>query len=248
MTSPSQAPPTGMRLMRRAVVSKQCYSVSQYDDQIYVAGSGGVYRGTSNGQSSCVISVDGFVHSVSVNDGGIYTLVYERDTSWSVRVYDSDYRPTRSWRHIERSGHFNQMAVRKDSVLVSDRDSKTIIQYSLTGEVERRIPCPILNNTHTLNGYDIWMCVMSSRLDSVIVSCDGAVSCVHMSTGHCVWSTVSLDKPTAVCCDDADRVYVGVGLESDTIQISVLDGVTGKAVFKFYTRPNFILLHLYFID
>ena len=208
-------------------MSEWCYSVSQYDDQIYVAGISGVDRVTRDGQSFRVISVDRFVHNVSVTDGVIYALVRERAGGWSVRVYDSDYRPTRSWRHSERSGCFNQMAVRKDSVLVPDGDSKTIIQYSLTGEVERRIPCPILNNTYT------WLCLMSSRPDSVIVSCDDTVSCIDLSTGDCVWSTVNLEKPRAVCCDDADRVYVAVCRESDTIEIAVLDGDTGKDVFTF---------------
>ena len=235
MTPSSQPPPTGMRLMRRVKLGGWRYSVSQdYGGQVYVGGSNGVDRVTSDGQSSHVISVYGNFWSVSVNDGVIYALVCNRD-DWSVRVYGSDYQLIQLWRHSQRVFNcvFNQLAVTKDSVLVPDRGSQTIIQYSLTGEAERRIPCPVLTDDYT------WLCVMSPRRDAVIVSCDDTVSCIDLSTGDCVWSTASLEKTTAVCCDDADRVYVAVGGSSDTIQIAVLDGDTGKTAFTYYTHPNF---------
>ena len=167
-----------------------CLSMSQYDDETYAACNGGVHRVTyvggigevnrvtRDGQSSRVISVDGNIHSVSVTDGVIYALVREWAGGWSVRVYDSEYQPTRSWRHSGGSIFLTQIAVRKDRVLVPDRESKTIIQYSLTGEVETRIPCPILKADHT------WLCVTSSRHDAVIVSCRGTVSCIDLSTGE----------------------------------------------------------------
>ena len=187
-------------------------SVTQYDGQVYVGGIGGVDRVRGHGRSSRVISVDSRVRSVSVHGGVIYTLVYNIiDSDWSVRVYDSKYQLMQSWRHNEDGHRINQLVVRKDSVLVPDRDSKTITEYSLTGEVEGRIPCPVLRDDYT------WLCTMSSCRDAVIVSCDDMVSCIDVSTGDCVWSTVSLEKPRAVCCDDADRVYVAVGGYSDTI-------------------------------
>ena len=160
-------------------MSRECFSISQYGGgQLYVGGIGGVDQVTSSGQSSRVISVDGDVCGVSVNDGVIYTLVNKSDSSWSVRVYASKYQLIRSWRHNEDSeDEMNQLAVSKDSVLVPHRDSKAIIQYSLTGEVQRRIACPILKAGHT------WLCVTSSRHDAVIVSCGGTVSCIDVSTG-----------------------------------------------------------------
>ena len=222
----SQAPPTSMRLKRRVSVSRECYSVSQdYGGQVYVGGIDGVDRVTCDSQSSRVISLDGVVCGVSVNDGVIYTLVNKSDSSWSVRVYGSKYQLILSWRHNEDSkDDMNQLAVSKVSVLVPHRNSKTIIQYSLTGEVERRIPCLILMGKNT------WMCGMSSHRDIVVVSCDSKVSCIDVSTGHCVWSTDSLEKPSAVCSDDADRVYAAFGGWSGTTQISVLDRDTGKSV------------------
>ena len=175
----SQAPPTSMRLKRRVSVSRECYSVSQdYGGQVYVGGIDGVDRVTCDSQSSRVISLDGVVCGVSVNDGVIYTLVNKSDSSWSVRVYGSKYQLILSWRHNEESkDDMNQLAVSKVSVLVPHRDSKAIIQYSLTGEVQRRIACPILKAGHT------WLCVTSSRHDAVIVSCGGTVSCIDVSTG-----------------------------------------------------------------
>ena len=65
----------------------------------------------------------------------------------------------------------------------------------------------------------------------MIVSRDGIVSCIDVSTGDCVWSNDSQEQPRAVCCDNADRVYVAVGGWSEKIQITVLNGHTGKTVF-----------------
>ena len=107
---------------------------------------------TSDGVSPRVISVEGYVSSVSVCDDLIYTLVHH--SSWSVRVYDSDYQLIGSWRHEESNVYFNQLVVRKDSVLVPHRGSQTIIQYGLTGEVERRIPFIMLKNLFD----SIWLC------------------------------------------------------------------------------------------
>ena len=107
-------------------------------------------------------------------------------------------------------------------MLIPDRDKKTITLYSLTGEAGRRIPCL------TLTDADTWLCEVLSRGDTVIVSCNYVVSCVDVSTRSCVWATGSLEKPTAVCCDDDDRVYVAVGGYSDTLQIAVLNCKTGE--------------------
>ena len=204
MTSPSQAPPTGMRLTRRVQQSGWCRSVSHCDGQVYVGVRGGVYLLTNDGPLSCVISVEGMVWSVSICDNLIYTLIQE-SKSWTVRVYGSDYQPIRSWRHDEKCKAINQLAVRKDSVFVPDRDSKTIVKYSLAGEVQRCIPCPTLSSANTC------LCVMPLRRDAMIVSCNETVSFIGASTGHYVWIIDSLERPAAVCCDGAERVYVAVG-------------------------------------
>ena len=190
---------------------------------------------TSDFQSSRVISVDGIVFSVSVSDNVIYALVDEFTGEWLVRVYGSDYQLIRSWRHEAKTAGemFCQLEVRKDCVLVPHIVGKTIIQYSLTGEVERRIPCPILMDAST------WLCVMSPHCDTVIVSSADTVSCIDLSTGRCVWSTDTLDYPTAVACHDADRVYVAVGGLSENTQIAVLDGDTGKTVTTSQTHQCF---------
>mgnify|MGYP001791823094 CR=1 FL=1 len=122
-------------------MSGQHYLVAQYDSWIYIEVCGGVDHVTwRRGQLYHAISVEGYVDSMSVCDGLIYTLVYKSD-SWSVRVYDSGYQLSAMiWSLIGNE----RLVVRNDSVHVPDRDDKTIIQYSLTGEVERRIPCHVL--------------------------------------------------------------------------------------------------------
>ena len=127
--------------------------MTQYDGQTYVGLIGGVDRVRSDGHSSHVTSVDGEVCSVSVNDGLIYTPVSMTD-GWSVRVYDSNYQLIRLWRHNEDCRLISQLVVKKDSVLVPDRDCRTIVQYSLTGEVKRLIPCLELICVAT------WLCLM----------------------------------------------------------------------------------------
>ena len=213
--------------------------MSRCNDKTYAGVLGGVGIWTPDDLTSCVISVEGHVWTVSVNNSMIYTLVYKSSDGWSVKVYDSDYWLIRSWKHSRRCNGINQLVVRKDSVFVPDGDSSIIIQYSFTGEVERRIPCLTLKCTHTR------LSVRSSPCDAVIVSCSDTVCCIDMSTGDCVWSTDSMEEPTAVCCDNADRVYVAVGGYSDTIQITVLDGDTGKAMLHNYHLPvtafNFFL-------
>ena len=243
MTSLSAAP-TGIRLMGRLKVSGRCCSVSQYDGQTYVGVRSGVDRVTRDGHSSRVISVDGRICSVSVNDGVIYALVDESGGDWTVKVYDSECQPIRSWTHDAGHDYINQLAVRKDSVLIPHIVGKTIVQYSLTGEVERRIPCHILKNAAT------WLCVMSSLPDTVVVSCGGTVSCIDLSTGDCVWSTDSLERPIAVCCGDADRVYVAVGGKCATIHITLLDGDTGEAALTSQTHPysSHCSVYISFID
>ena len=191
---------------------------------MYVGIRGGVDLVTKYAQSSRIKAVDGYVYSVSACDNLIYALVYVRIGSWTVRVYNSDYQLNRSWKHNDRLTLSNQLVVRKDSVLVPDRNSKNIIQYSLTGEVERHIPCRVLKSALT------WLSVTSTLCNTVIVSCGDTVSSIDVGTGQCVWSTGSLERPTAVCCDDADRVYVAVGGKSNTINIAVLDGRTGSGV------------------
>ena len=71
---------------------------------------------------------------------------------------------------------------------------------------------------------------MSSHRDALIMSNSNTVCCIDMSTGHCVWSTNSLVKPGAVCCDNAGRVYVAVRGQADAMRISVLDGDTGRTI------------------
>ena len=225
MTTSSQTPPTSMRLKRRVDVGGRRLSVSHCGSHLYVRAHHGVNLVTPDGQSSSVISVDEIVWSVSVCDNLIYKLVSKNKIA-SVRVYDIGYHLVQSWVYDNGYTKINQLTVRKDRVLIPDRDSKTIIQYSLTGEVERRIRCNVLNATRTS------LCVKSSCPDALIVSCGGSVLCMDMSTGRFLWSNGSLEEPRAVCCDNADRVYVAIGEVSNTIQIAVLDGDTGKSVCK----------------
>ena len=100
MTSYSQAPPNGMRLVWTIKLKDGCSSGLQYDGEVYVGVDGGLNRVAKDGQSSRVILLDGIVWNSRVHDGMIYTMVSNSD-SWSVRVYSSDYRLVRSWRHSE---------------------------------------------------------------------------------------------------------------------------------------------------
>ena len=224
MISSSRAHPPRMRLVGRVITDHWCHTASHHGSYTYLGVRGGIDLVTSDGVSPRVISVEGYVSSVSVCDDLIYTLVHHG--SWSVRVYDSDYQLVGSWRHEKSNIYFNQLAVCKDSVLVPHRGSQTIIQYSLTGEVERRIPFIMLKNLFD----SIWLCVMSSHRDTLIISNGNSVCCIDVSTGRCVWSTNSLVKPGAVCCDDAGRVYVAVRGQADAMWISVLNGDTGRTV------------------
>ena len=220
MTS-AQTLPTAVQLISTISVTNGCNSVSQHDIGIYVGIEGGVDLVPTDGETSRVISIIHDVNSVCLYDNEIYVLVFGSD-GWSVRVYDSDYQLSESWGHNDRCEVFNQMVVRDERVLVPNRDRKTIVLYGLAGEVERSIPC------FRLTDADTWLCGSSPCHNAVIVSCDGTVSRIEVSTGHCVWSTDSLERPTAVCCDGDDRGYVSVGGYINALQIAVLRFKTGE--------------------
>ena len=223
MASLLQTPPIGIKLTDTIAVSSGCYSVSHHETQIYMGVEGGVDLVTPDGLSSRIISLNHDVYSVCLYAGEIYALVYMND-GWGIRVYGSDYHMIRSWKHKDRCGCDNQLVVKMDSVLVPAINSKTITQYSLTGELKKTIHCHMLQDANT------WLCVRKKGLDTVTVSCSNTVSCIDVSTGTSLWSTSKLEKPTAVCCDDDNRVYVAVGGHSDRVKIAVLDGDKGRAV------------------
>ena len=224
MKTTAHAAPTGIKLTSTISVTNGCYFASQHDTAVYVGIEGGVDLVTRDGESSHVISVDHDVYSVCLYAGEIYALVSMND-GWEIRVYGSDYHMIRLWKHGDRCGCDNQLVVKMDSVLLPAINSKTITQYSLTGELKQAIPCPMLKDANT------WLCVTKKCFDTVTVSCSDTVSCIKVSTGDCVWSINSLDKPTAVCCDEADTLYVAVGGYSEKLQIAVLDKAEGKAAF-----------------
>ena len=219
----SQPLPTVVKLTSKINVTNGCHSVSQHGPGIYVGFEGGVGLVTRDGEMSRVMSTRHNVHSVCLYDNEIYALVFKSD-GWSVRVYNLTYQLSDSWRHDERCEGSNQLVVRDNCVLIPNRDRKTIIQYSLAGEVKRLIACLVLKDA------DTWFCVTPSHCDTMIVSCDDAVSCIDAGTGLYLWSTANLEKPTAVCCDDDDRVWVAVAGYSDTLQIAVLNCKTGETV------------------
>ena len=111
---------------------------------------------------------------LSVRSILIYCAV--REVAGQLECTTINYQLMSVWISRDPSREYLQLVVRKDSILVPDRDSKTIIQYSLAGEVERRIPCLRLNDAAT------WLHVMSPRCDVVIVSCDDTLSCINVGT------------------------------------------------------------------
>lgn len=216
--------PEDMKLMKRVCVSDQCRNMSHHDGDIYVAVYDfGVDRISGDGQLSQVIpesDLNIYVEGVCVHDNLLYTLV-DVLSEWSVRIYDSDYHLILKWPHIDSVRKTNQLIVQQDCVLIPNRDSKTLIEYNLAGQILRQVPCHILKDDNTC------LCA-TSTYDTVVVTCGSVVCCINMTTGVCKWTNNSLNRPTAICSDEAGRLYVAEYGEPNTTRIAILDGETGK--------------------
>jgi len=147
----------------------------------------------------------------------VYTLVYGKP--WVVNVHDLTGHLITSWTHTDDNVVFcNKLAVVDDRIVIPDRTNSRITIYSLTGEVIKHIPCPLLSASY------VAMCAAGDH--SVVVShyFSSKVFKVNISTKKVSWTSLHIKKPQGVAYYK-NRVYVINA--SNITRVWILDVMTG---------------------
>jgi len=137
--------------------------------------------------------------SISVHNDRIYTL----SSYLTVRVHDLKGRSTTSWTHTDtKSKWVNQLAIINNQIAIPDRQNKTLVFYSLNGEVVNTLPCSLLTNT------SVHLCAADNN--SIIISqCDSSlVYKVDTSSGEIMWQCKEVARPCGVTCYRDEFVLV----------------------------------------
>ena len=170
------------------------------------------YHNTNN-----QVEVDG----IAVYNDRIYTLVYGNPCV--VHVHDLEGNPILHWNHnekVENFGYRNKLAIVADQLIVTDCNLRELVFYSLDGKKVRQIPCSQLASGITA------MCVGGDN--SVIISTNGnLVFKVRIVDGQVLWTT-NVNQPVGIALYHKHYVCVVNKLESNQININLLDIKTGK--------------------
>jgi len=199
----SPPPLKTVELINSVSVSPFCYSVYTYKGITYVGCDGGVDRIDENNKvTKSFISLKGKeVWSISVHNDRIYTL----SSDSTVRVHDLKRKTITSWRHKARLAWINQLAIINNQIAISGRLNKTLVFYSLNGEVVNTLPCPLLTNTDVhLSAADNNSIIISQPNSSLVYKVD-------TSSGDIIWQCKDVTKPYGVTCYRDEFVLVADG-------------------------------------
>jgi len=128
--------------------------------------------------------------SISVHNDRIYTL----SSSSIVRVYNFEGKSITSWTHKSKSNWINQLVITNDQIAIPDRLKKTLVFYSLNGEVVNTLACPLLT--------DASVYLSAADNNSIIISqCDSSlVYKVDTLSGDIIWQCKDVTAPRGVTC------------------------------------------------
>jgi len=218
-------------------VSGDCTSVCSYRGNTYVGHVNGVDK--IEGDNQCpekFIAETGRVHSVVVYNERLYTLL-----CGSIRIYKLDGELVTRWRHpsIVDDTRYNKMTFVNDQLVIPDRQNKKLIVYSLTGEIQKRIDCPLLGENH------VSICAIDDH--SVVVSdCEfSKVFKVNISSGDVEWTSEHVPNPEGVAYYDGG---VFVTNPSPTTRVWILNGKTGMLHIIYNIQTNPLLIISYNVD
>jgi len=206
----SPPPPKSIELINTVEVSPHCWSVHTHKGITYAGCSGGVDRIDENNKvTKSFISIKGSnVMSVSVHNDRIYTL----SAGLPVRVHDLEGQTITSWTHTDNKKKWlNQLAVINNQIAIPDRLNKTLVFYSLNGEVVNILPCPLLTDTPVrLCAADNNSIIVSQRYSSLVYKVD-------TSSGDITWQCKDVAKPSGVTCYRDEFVVAVDGAEPGTL-------------------------------
>jgi len=217
-------PPKSVKLINAVTVSLGCFSVHTYKGITYAGCYEGVDRIDENNKvTRSFISIKGcHVLSISVHDDRIYTL----SSDSTVRVHDLEGSSITSWTYKTNSMLINQLAIISNQIAIPDWLNKTLVFYSLNGEVVNTLPCPLLTDT---------IVRLSAAYDnSIIISqCDSSlVYKVDTSTGDIIWQCKELTAPCGVICYRDE--FVVVADTTKPTQLCVVSLHTGWSLCKIH--------------
>jgi len=196
----SPPPPKSIELINTVEVYPSCTSVHTYKGVTYAGCRGGVDRIDENNKvtKSFIYLKGSSVWSISVHNDRIYTL----STGSTVRVHDLEGRSITSWTHTDNSMWINQLVIITNRIAIPDRLTKTLVFYSLNGEVVNTLPCPLLTDTAVR---------MSAADDNSIIISQSDSSLVYKvdtSPGDIIWQCKDVAKPCGVTCYRDECVVV----------------------------------------
>jgi len=190
-----------IELINTVEVSPYCMSVHTYKGVTYAGCRGGVdWIDENNKVTKLFISVNGRnVWSISVHNDRIYTL----STDSTVRVHDLEGRSITSWTHVDNKLLWiNQLVIINNQIAIPDKQNKTLVFYSLNGEVVNTLPCPLLTGTLVrLSAADNNSVIISQRDSSVVYKVD-------TSSGDIIWHCKEVAAPHGVTCFRDEFVLV----------------------------------------
>jgi len=205
------------------VKSGRCTSVCNYQGTTYVGLNCGVAIIEEQNQSSRqLLKMTSNVDSVVLYKDRLFTLVdaLKNSDPRTVTVCNLTGKLITSWTHSNiKKWCCTKLAVVNDQVLIPDIPNRRLIVYSLAGEVEKHINCPLHYSASSVS-----VCAVDD--DSVIVSDFGSskVLKVKISNGEVEWTSVGMTKSQGVAYYRG-RVYVANC--STHTRIWILDGNTG---------------------
>jgi len=202
--------PKSVELINTVEVSPHCYSIYTYKGVTYAGCVGGVDRIDENNKvTKSFISIKGcYVESISVHNDRIYTF----SSNSTVRVHDLKGKPITSWTHTDNKLYrLNKLAIINNQIAIPDRLNKTIVFYSLNGEVVNTLPCPLLTDTLVhLSAADNNSIIISQRDSSLVYKVD-------TSSGDIIWQCKEVTKPLGVTCYRDEFVLVADGTKPGTL-------------------------------
>jgi len=202
-------PPKSVELINSVEVSPNCHSVYAYKGVTYAGCDEGVDKIDENNKvTKSFISIKGKeVVSISVHNDRIYTLA----TDSTVRVHDLEGTSITRWTHTEKLNWTCQFAIINNQIAIPDRLNKTLVFYSLNGEVVNTLPCPLLTVAA--------VCLSAADNNSVIISQPDSslVYRVDNSSGDILWQCKDVAQPHGVTCYRDEFVLVADDTEPTTL-------------------------------
>jgi len=221
VTTPT--PPKSLKLLQSVDVSDYCLSVCKYEGNTYVGLDSGVgidRIDESFSVSKLFIFLTNWVTGVTVHRNKLYALeLCITSNNWEVHVYGLTGKQLTSWSHLDSSGYVNNLAIVDDQVVVPDRGSKRFTIYSLTGEVIKHVPCPLLSDSGTaICAADRHCVVVSDSRSSQVFKFDS-------TTEKGIWTCKDVSEPLGVTRYRSK--YILVTNRSSKTPIWILDVKTG---------------------